>query len=653
MCGIVGVFSDESLSPQRRGQVATALKMLSHRGPDNLKQKGFTHAILGHTRLAVVDMSQRSNQPFCSGHDNWWITWNGEIYNYQELRQELESLGHRFKTLSDTEVLLKAYIEWGDQCQQRFNGMWSLAIFNRLEQTLFLSRDRFGIKPLYWARSGNELFFSSEIKPLFCFGISRDPNWEPFRHFLRTRLLPEGGEATVFKQIYSLLPGHSMSISKNRTQKIDKWWCLHTNPGIDVSQRFEDRVQHFGCLFEDSVRLRARNDVPTAVSLSGGVDSASVYGACARLHRKGDLRCASDALENKDFRTCSVIYPGCRVNEQPWIEACLKRWNGENRYMPVTPNAEALPSELGDIVWFQEAPVWSPAIFSLHSLYRRISEAGIRVVLEGHGADEMLGGYPHLVKTALGELAATSRLSDAVTAFHCLVGMHSVPGSIVSFSKLRGVGLAFRDLGSILRQGFAIQTAGGGKARIPRNKRSFFSQEMLANGEGRDPMSESGPYDFDDALRREFTRTTLPFFLRVFDRATMAYGVESCPPFLDHRLVQFAFALPMTDKVGHLSKRILREAGRDWLPVSVRNRRGKTPFTAPVEAWFNASTVREYLWDTFNCEDALSSSFINARNVVDYLEAKRRSRFTYWDVKRLWPALNLYLWDRIVCRPSR
>jgi len=154
----------------------------------------------------------------------------------------------RFKTLSDTEVPLKACIQWGDQCQQRLNGMWSLAIFNRLEQTLFLSRDRFGIKPLCWARSGKELLFSSEMKRLFCFGISRDPTWEQFSHFLGARSLPQGGEATVFKQIHSLLPGHSMSISKNRTQRIDKWWCLRTNPAIDVSQRFEGTPPAVGCL---------------------------------------------------------------------------------------------------------------------------------------------------------------------------------------------------------------------------------------------------------------------------------------------------------------------------------------------------------------------------------------------------------------------
>jgi len=649
MCGIAGVFSKASLHPAREEQVAAALEILRHRGPDNLNWRTFSNAVLGHTRLSVVDMSPEANQPFSDPDRRWWITWNGEIYNYQELRSELVTFGHRFSTLSDTEVLLKAFIQWGEGCQQRLNGMWSLAIFNRPEQTLFLSRDRFGIKPLYWAELGDELFFSSEIKPLFRFGVAGDPNAKHLRRYVEDGIVSENGRETVFRQIFSLPPGHSLLVSPGKERLIRKWWHLESSPASEDGEGFKERVRHFRFLFEDSVRLRARNDVQTAVSLSGGVDSSSVYGASSKLHRAGRLCCASEAGKSKELRACSVIYPGHGINEQPWIEACLEKWEGYNSYLPVTLTESLLPEQIERIVRCQEAPVWSPAIISLHSLYQRISEAGIRVVLEGHGADEMLGGYPDLAKTALGEAVAEGRFAEAIVGFRCLAGLHSVPGDHLRFSKLRGMGLALRDAGSLLSQHFRANPER--KNRTFRNAavESFFQPELIPSRIGTGSIVEGAGLDFNEALRRTFEDTILPFFLSVFDRATMAYGVESCAPFLDHRLVQYAFSLPKRDKVGHLSKRILREAGREWLPEKVLKRSGKTPFTAPVAAWFNARVVREYLADTFSSGDAASSQLIRSRNVLDFVLARSKDGFTYQDVKAVWPALNIHLWERVVC----
>jgi asparagine synthase (glutamine-hydrolysing) len=274
VCGIAGVFSSANLHPERQRQVTAGLEMLRHRGPDNLNWKAFSNAVLGHTRLSVVDLSPASNQPFSDPDGYWWIVWNGEIYNYQELREELAKAGHRFRTLSDAEVLLKAYIQWGDGCQHRLNGIWSLAIFNQREQTLFLSRDRFGIKPLYWARCGDELFFSSEIKPLFCFDTPRDTNRKHLCRYLNDGRIPESGSETVFQHVFSLPPGHSLLVSSKRERTIRKWWVLSPSISLDMDMRFEEGVQLFRFLFEESVRLRARNDVPTAVLLSGGLDSS-------------------------------------------------------------------------------------------------------------------------------------------------------------------------------------------------------------------------------------------------------------------------------------------------------------------------------------------------------------------------------------------
>jgi len=620
---------------------------MEHRGPDSFQLKALSHAVLGHARLAIVDLSSNSNQPFSDLTGRWCISWNGEIYNYQELRRQLEDFGYSFSTLSDTEVLLEAYKVWGEACLSRLNGMWALAIFDKRESALFLSRDRYGIKPLYWAESGSELLFASELKAFFHLGIPRDPNWEHLSRYLHEGFVDEAGDATVFKRVHSLPPGHSLSLQLKGSRTISRWWSIQDHLTDSVPDSFEDRIHHFRGLFEDSVRLRARNDVPTAITLSGGVDSSSVYGACCRLRREGKIRYASEPGREKTLRVCSVIFPGHDCDEYPWIEKCLDYWNGRDDFFPVTPPAEVIPLLAEEVIWFQEAPVWSPAIFSLHSLYKNIASEGIRVVLEGHGADEMLGGYSILIKAATKEYIYKGNLWQAWNALRCLENTCGPHAATPAFS-----------LGLILKDAFMRFVAVSGRQKpkyanstawVPASTtyQKFFPQEIMNAWSPPEARVVNVRESFKNALYASFTKRALPFFLRVFDRATMAYGIESCTPFLDHRLVQFVFSLPHKDKVSRVSKKILREAGRRWIPGAIVNRRAKVPFTAPIVDWFNSSIVREYLYDTFNSVAALSSSCINGCNIASFVNSKKETDFTHEDVQIVWPVLNLYLWERM------
>lgn len=648
MCGILGVFSRKSIPPGRSIQCAAGLEMLKHRGPDHSKLKAFSHAILGYTRLSIIDPSPKSNQPFADPLGRWWIVWNGEIYNYKELRYDLEALGHSFSTLSDTEVLLEAYKEWGEECLGRLNGMWALSIFDLKERTLFLSRDRYGIKPLYWAEDNSGLFFASEMKVFVSLGFSLEPNWKEISHYLQEGFVSEAGDSTVFSNIHSLPPGHSLSVSLRSSRKISRWYTIRDNLINNVPRRFEERTERFRYLLEDSVRLRVRNDVPTAVTLSGGVDSSSIYGACHRLQREGKLSSASDINKKKELRSCSVIYPDHSIDEYPWIEKCLEHWNGQDDFMPVTPAATSIPLLIDEMIWFQEAPVWSPAIMSFHSLYKHVSNAGIRVVLEGHGADEMLGGYEVLVKAALVEYLSKAKYLKAWNASQCLNDMHSSPTLIKRLARLRALKRSLITFFSMAREGNrSLYSLSWGYS--PPQLKQYFSREII-EAWSPEENSNSNKNCFEDALYASFTKRALPFFLRVFDRATMAYGVESCTPFLDHRLVQFVFSLPPTDKVDRVSKKILRAAGKVWLPNAIINRTVKMPFTAPIVEWFNSKVVRAYLLDTFNSADALSASCINARDMADFVHSKGQNDFSYSDVQLLWPVLNLYLWERTFCR---
>lgn len=647
MCGILGVYGSQ-LSDEYTEKFRFALGMLKHRGPDNSQVWHSGRVILGHTRLSIIDLSESANQPLHDVSSRYWIVLNGEVYNYLEIRQELKNRGVTFRTESDSEVVLEAYKLWKDDCLYRFNGMWAFAIYDTLKDQLFLSRDRYGIKPLYYSVRGSVLCFASEMKALLSLGVKPEPNWEQIGRYLQGWGCDADSD-TVFKHIHSLAPGHFMCISQHG-YRMAKWWDILEHR-VQVPKRFEDRVKYFQELFEDAVRLRLRNDVNTGVCLSGGMDSSAVYGAVRKLQKMNIAKSATSG-KDKAFRVFSVSYPDSLVDEYHWVEKCLEFWDDKEQASIVYPKPETFPELIDDVIWHQEAPVWSSSVFAFHILYHHIASLGTKVILEGHGSDEMLGGYPYMVQAAVRSFAARRNLKLTWDSANCLVdtknpalqefGPPAWRIFMNSFSLTHRMLVLPAWVKRHLKQGIM-----GKQVASPHPDHTAYINPDITNA---CPHMMAQPVDslciLDQELYAAFTQRILPIVLRVFDRATMAYGVESRAPFMDYRIVQFIFSLQEEDKVARETKHILRAAAKDWVPPGVISRKAKMGFAVAEQEWFNSKIISGYLADIFNSTDALNSPLFDGKSLARDLDACIKKGFSWRDTTRIWEVLNIYLWHK-------
>ncbi len=639
MCGLVAVFSQGPLSCERLKQCERALELIRHRGPDHQQVMRFDRAVLAHARLSIVDLSEQAHQPFQSRDGRWILVWNGEIYNHVELRKELEACGVHLEGHSDTEVLLYAFLEWGEACLSKLNGMWGMAIYDQQRHELFLARDRFGIKPLYWSRNGGEVFVASELKAFLPFNLARRVEWARMTPLPIREDLTQPREETIFKDVKSVPPGTFLRITGLQDSGPHRFWCLEDEK-IEIPTHFEDRSEKLRALLTDAIRVRTSNDVPTAIALSGGIDSSSIYGACQSMQGQGWTPTTSTTGTRKKLQAFTAEYPGEECDEAEYALACGAHWQDPAGITCVHPRVDDFPRLLKELVWHQEVPIWSPAAAGYHAFYREVSEAGYRVILEGHGADEILGGYPDLVEAAYRAYFNEGRLLNSWSALRCSIGLKR-PEIAESPWRLTRFGLRHA------------------KKKIKKKLRSRMRHTPMTpscdDADRETLLSESvGPWEpvatnegasLSAVLKHAFTEHPHPMFLRVFDRATMAHGLESTAPFLDHRLVRYLFSLPDSDKVLDHSKQILRHAAKDWLPHQVQQRRRKQGFSAPLQQWFNQPGMREYLEDSFRSAQAIHSEGIDAKHTISFLEGKRGQPLDNADIGTLWPALNLTLWE--------
>ena len=630
MCGIAGLWNFQRCDIQGP-EFDRFLDSLKHRGPDGRGVKHFDsdRLWLGHRRLAVLDVSPAGAQPMADPEGRYWVTYNGEIYNFLEIRGELVAKGHKFRGHSDTEVLLAAFREWGEDCQFRFNGMWAFAIWDRLNRTLFLSRDRFGIKPLQYLATQDFFAFASELKAFLHLEQCRfEIDEEVLASTVRNMIGLEGTDKTWLKGVSRLPGGHCMTVSSSGKINIRRWWdTLASLPS--TPRKYGERVEVFRDLFFDACRIRMRSDVPLATSLSGGLDSSAVFGT---LHRLGQ-----DPTFSKDWQRAFIAgFKDSGIDERDYALKVVNHVKAQAVITEMEESAFCLAVE--DIV-YQFEEVNSVLLAGLLLNYRAMRDQGVVVSLDGHGADECLGGYHFIVQNEMYNAVARLRAGRFLDLRKTFVGFAggSNPIEPMSLRAAARYALKYSEPAMIIR-------------------RRFLRWEGSPQAIGRAPMTELlGTAGFDEDPRYQalsnlgkslyvyFHYTVLPSILRNFDRASMANAIETRMPFMDWRLVTYIFALPDDVKIGHgFAKRILRDAMRGVVPDDIRLRTNKIGFTSPMGRWV-AGGLRSLVEDTLGSDGFKSSNLFDGRSIAERgLQLLRAGDFP-GVAAVTWPAINAHV----------
>lgn len=649
MCGITGlwVFRGADMAPQTFGRFNDAQ---SHRGPDGAGIQHFAeHRLyLGHRRLAILDLSERGHQPMSYAEGRYWLTFNGEIYNFIELRRELEGLGHSFLSDSDSEVILAAYAQWGEDCQSRFNGMWAFAIWDAQRAELFLSRDRFGVKPLHYSLDQNRLAFASELKAFLALPwIDGRFDDALLRETLSNINGYENSPDSLLPGVRKLLAGHCLRVTAAGDARVRRWWDTRT--AVVTSQGdFSAQTAEFRDLFFDACRIRMRSDVPIGTSLSGGLDSSAVAATIATIGRSENPDHAASDWQ-RAFVAC---FPGTNLDEERYAREVVETFHLKPHYYAIDER-EAL-SNLESVIFAYESIYWVPLV-GPWSIYREMRAHGVVVSLDGHGADELLGGYHFFIERELQALLTgrfkLSRYRDLKRTLADLSGGSAESLQIGLWGDMRLV--ARQALGRTRLWQIASRLRAALRAAADGNRelmQSLGEQSLLAPlgsaprlyDEARDTRyGELSP--LSRALQLWFHDSVLPTLLRNYDRASMANGVEVRMPFMDWRLVAYAFGLPDESKIGHgYTKRVLRAAMSGLLPESIRLRTNKIGFTSPLDQWMRGA-LREWVMDCV-ADQAFQQSLVwnggSVRKAVDQAMAGQRG------FQAIWPILNAYALQR-------
>ncbi|NVO66022.1 asparagine synthase (glutamine-hydrolyzing) [Methanofollis tationis] len=572
MCGIAGIYkttgeADPSL-------LKTMSSRLAHRGPDGEGTYLQGSVGLAHRRLSIIDLSDLAAQPMANEDETLWLVFNGEIYNYRELREDLLRAGHAFRSQTDSEVILHAYEEWGSECVKRFNGMWAFAIYDLKEDHLFCSRDRFGIKPFYYTIVDGTFLFASEIKALLAHPeVGKRPNDTRLMDYLAWGVLDHTPE-TMFEGVFQLPPAHSMVVRQGVPKEPTPYWDLRISDALTGA---DDRsaADRLRALLLDAVRLRLRSDVPVGTCLSGGIDSSTITALINDLIRQE----APSSVGGRQ-KTFSACYPDGRFDESRYIDEVV-RATGVDAHR-TSPDPEALKQDLERLVHLQDEPFGS---LSIYAQYRVMALAGahVKVVLDGQGADEQLGGYIGYIVPYLRSLKAHP------LALLC-----------------EGV------CGSYRHRGFFFDAK---KQIAARSERRSLLRGAI-------PSIDRYSGTLPEVLTREIRSTNLPSLLHYEDRNSMAFGVESRVPFLDYRIAEYLASLPLDQKIRHgVTKHVLRQAIRGLVPENIRCRMDKMGFVTPEEVW-----MREELRPLM--EDILASDRFRARPYWD-ADLVRRSYLAY------------------------
>jgi asparagine synthase (glutamine-hydrolysing) len=577
---------------------------------------------MGHRRLSIVDLSPLGHQPMCSAEKRYWIVYNGEVYNHLELRKELEALGHAFVSHSDTEVILAAYAQWGPECLSRFNGMWGFAIYDSLQQTLFLARDRFGVKPLYLYETNDGLAFASEIK-----AFTALPDWKAKANTARLLdfliwNISDHSEETMFTGVRQLPPGHYLLLDLDKLAQRDatgsmprfaptQWYQL---PLPDTRQRDDAQdVSTLKDLLEDSVGLRLRADVTVGSCLSGGLDSSTIVCLMGeRLH-------AQQVADN--LHTFTARSKDAEFDESRYAMAAVERASTTAHF--VTPEPMRLFDDLEKLIWHQDEPFLSTSIFAQWCVFGEARRQGVTVMLDGQGADETLCGYRGYFGAYLAGLVRRGHIKlwlDEVRAMKSEIGFSMIRslGYTAAYLMPRLLGLFGRFDNRAYSEQSWIQ---------PQWRRAF----------ERDPFREAGGRSTTvrEMSTAQVTATNLPMLLRWEDRNSMAFSVEARVPFLDYRVVEHCLNLSDTAKLGNgISKSALRKSMRGIVPDLILDRRDKMGFVTAEKLWATRDMAERFRAELHQACEVLGNIVCPSitKHFDEVLSGKRRFDHRYWRV---------------------
>ncbi|MCC2641098.1 MAG: asnB [Nitrospira sp.] len=601
MCGIAVAIGLNG-RPIERVAIEKMATSLLHRGPDDSGIYMDSSVGMGFRRLSILDLSEAGHQPMVSEDGQYVLVFNGEIFNYVELRAELRQLGYQFRSSGDSEVLLAAYRQWGRECLSKLNGMWAFVIYDRPHRRIFGSRDRFGVKPLYYSCSTEVIQFASEIKALRASGyVQSQLDWRTASKFLLEGRLDNQVE-TFYEGIQQISAGSGFEVTLDGTWNQWSFWSLDALSPV-VSN---NPAETFADLFEDSVRIRMRSDVPVGVCLSGGLDSTAIICAAARQRDNGAER-QTESLQ-------AFCYMAKEFDESKYIADTLTQTGAQLRQLETSP-AE-LWNDLRKVLWFQDEPVHTMTAVVGYQLMRLAASQGIRVVLNGQGADETIGGYSSYFQDQWVALIRQGRMREAWQAVSLYTAAHG------GNSRMRFTDVVTRSLSWEMYRIRAYRRWAQVRRQARLRKNPWFSNDLAQYLVNDNTPPTSGT--LSDSLKQSVVSSPLPLYLRIEDRNSMGNSVEARLPFLDYRLVSFVAGLSDDWKIrGPWNKYVLREGMRGRIPESVRGRVDKMGFPTASKKWF-AHDLYEPLRDMLASRAVRERGIYNAGALLTDLDRHRR-----------------------------
>lgn len=644
MCGIAGIYHLGG-RPVDRARLQRMGALLQHRGPD--AQGLFVdEAGLGlvHRRLSIIDLDPRSEQPMRI--EGCILIYNGEIFNYLELKAELESLGHSFTTESDSEVLIRAYLQWGRDCLQRFNGMWAFALWDQRRRALWCARDRFGVKPFYYTHRDCEFRFASEPKALLADDPSlREVNLRPLGRFLVEGIMDDEPE-TFYRHISPLSPAHELWLAAGEELHTRRYWQLNPTatldeglqiaaarlggaPGVEADRfdpamfpahphpEFYTAVEATRALLTDAVRLRLRSDVPVGTCLSGGLDSSSIVALAT-------------ALRGSPVQTFSSDYTESDCCESEFIQSVVQGCGTQATF--IVPRPEELIQAMDCMSWAQDEPTASAGVFTQWKVMQA-AHGSVKVLLDGQGGDEILAGYLPYFETYLWDRAFAGEDEGEVGPAEDVAGR--------SFDRVVRKARLQRKLPWFLRKREKFKPDAYKPPGVLSDEFRGELRRLDRSRTGRDP---AWPDRLSRQLAHDLSHISIPQLLRYEDRNSMAFSLEARTPFLDYRLVEFVFTLPGRFKMHRgWTKRVLRSAMAGIIPPAVVSRRDKKGYPTPQAQWFRGP-LKEWMQDLLSDARLRGSGWFKPERIQKIFDAHQSGEDRS---SELWRFASTLTWQRL------